>query len=207
MARGAGASARAVALIITTYMRPILPEFDCPTLRMIDGNRARAQPDHRRADLKAGWSRISDAASTLFGQPARCRPHGRHRRFRHGLFEYSLFPSSRCPLDHLKIDSGIVRDITATGRDRAQSSDAIITWRALLGLRRHCRGRGNGNPACRVFRKGRATCYQGFPALPGAATSEALADWPSQRMRLGQRHTLKALGEPSTQEFPNQRIL
>src|SRR5690606_32859729 len=76
------------------------------------------------------------------------------------------------PVDYLKIDSGIVRDITGTGRDRIIVR-AIIDMARSLGLEVVAEGVETGIQLGAVARAGWTT-YQGFLRSP-AVTGELLA--------------------------------
>lgn len=76
------------------------------------------------------------------------------------------------PLDYLKIDSSIARDITGTGRDRIIVR-AIIDMARSLDLGVIAEGVETEQQLALLARAG-ATCYQGFLRSP-PVTSEALA--------------------------------
>jgi diguanylate cyclase (GGDEF)-like protein len=145
------------------------PDFVSRLLRMIDETglaRARITVEL----TESGLVEDLDAASTLFGQLREAGLAVAIDDFGTGYSSLAYLKS--LPLDYLKIDSGIVRDITATGRDRVIVR-AIIDMARSLGLGVIAEGVETEIQLAALARAG-ATCYQGFLRSP-AVTSEALA--------------------------------
>jgi len=145
------------------------PDFLGGLLRMIDETglaRGRITVELTESGL------IEDlgAAATLFGQLRDAGLAVAIDDFGTGYSSLAYLKS--LPLDYLKIDSGIVRDITATGRDRVIVR-AIIDMARSLDLGVIAEGVETEIQLAALARAG-ATCYQGFLRSP-PVTSAALA--------------------------------
>ncbi len=144
------------------------PDFVPGLLRMIDETglvRARITVEL----TESGLVEDLEAAATLLGQ---LREEGLKVAIDDfGTGYSSLAYLKSLPLDYLKIDSGIVRDITASGRDRVIVR-AIIDMARSLDLGVIAEGVETEIQLAALARAG-ATAYQGFLRSP-AVTSDVL---------------------------------
>ena len=145
------------------------PDFLQRLLRMIDET-GLARERITVELTESGLVENLDAASTLLGQ---LREEGLSVAIDDfGTGYSSLAYLKSLPLDYLKIDSGIVRDITGSGRDRIIVR-AIIDMARSLDLEVVAEGVETEIQLAALARAG-ATCYQGFLRSP-PVTSEVLA--------------------------------
>ncbi len=144
------------------------PDFVPGLLRMIDETGLLRQ--RITVELtESGLVEDLDAAATLLGQ---LREEGLAVAIDDfGTGYSSLAYLKSLPLDYLKIDSGIVRDITSSGRDRVIVR-AIIDMARSLDLGVIAEGVETEIQLAALARAG-ATCYQGFLRSP-PVTSELL---------------------------------
>lgn len=146
------------------------PDFLGNLLRMIDET-GLARERITVELTEGGLVENLDAAATLLGQLREAGLCVAIDDFGTGYSSLAYLKS--LPLDYLKIDSGIARDITGTGRDRIVVR-AIIDMARSLGLGVVAEGVETDNQLAALARAG-ATSYQGFLRSP-PVTSEALAE-------------------------------
>lgn len=145
------------------------PDFLSGLLRLIDDSGVAR--DRLTVELtESGLVEDLDAAATLLGQVRQAGLAVAIDDFGTGYSSLAYLKS--LPVDYLKIDSGIVRDITGTGRDRIIVR-AIIDMARSLGLEVVAEGVETEIQLAALARAG-CTTYQGFLRSP-PVTSEALA--------------------------------